>query len=108
MPTNKHIPLQNSIRTAVTIGATCLASAILFAGVASAQPAGGGDAGGRARGGPPPEALAACKSLSSGKECMFNGRSGEVKGICFAPEGKALSCRPKEAPQQGGQMPPAK
>ncbi|MES2582765.1 MAG: hypothetical protein V4627_08625 [Pseudomonadota bacterium] len=34
---------------------------------------------------------------------------GVVKGSCFAPEGKPLACRPKDAP--GGtpsQAPPAK
>jgi hypothetical protein len=91
----------------VAAGAAGLASALLFASVAWAQPAGGGTGDG-ARGGPPQEALAACKALTSGKECTFNDRNGEVKGVCFAPEGKALACRPKDAPAERGQMPPAK
>jgi hypothetical protein len=59
--------------------------------------------------GPPPEALAACKALKSGQDCNFTSPHGAVKGSCFAPEGKPLACRPKDAP--GGmppQAPPAK
>ncbi len=44
---------------------------------------------------PPPEALAACKSASSGQECSFTAPSGDtVAGKCRAPEGKPLACRP--------------
>jgi hypothetical protein len=69
---------------------------MLLASAASAQPAGG------ARQGPPPEALAACKSLSSGATCGFNGPRGTVSGTCFAPqEGMALACRPNDAPAPG-------
>lgn len=68
-----------------------------IASVASAQPAGG------ARQGPPPEALAACKSLASGAACSFSGLRGDVSGTCFAPQqGMALACRPKDAPAPDG------
>lgn len=55
-------------------------------------------------GGPPmptAEALASCKSLSSGKECSFTSPQGTVTGSCWAPEGKPLACKPKNAPTGG-------
>jgi len=51
-----------------------------------------------ARGGPPPEALAACKSAKPGDACSFNGGRGAASGTCWAPEGKPLACKPKDAP----------
>lgn len=48
--------------------------------------------------GPPQEALDACKALKSGQECSFTSPRGAVKGSCFAPEGRPLACRPKDAP----------
>lgn len=47
---------------------------------------------------PPAEALEACKSLSSGQECSFSSPQGTIKGTCWAPEGKPLACKPKDAP----------
>jgi hypothetical protein len=47
---------------------------------------------------PPAEALDACKSASSGKDCSFSSPQGTVKGTCWAPEGKSLACKPKDAP----------
>jgi hypothetical protein len=107
MKTINQILVRLSPSVATAIGATGLASALLFTSVAWTQPAGGGTGDG-VRGGPPQEALDACKSLTSGKECTFNGRNGEVKGTCVAPEGKALACRPKDAPAKDGKTPPAK
>ena len=60
----------------------------------SAQPADGN--GGPRK--PPAEALDACKSLSSGQACSFSSPQGVVKGSCWAPEGKPLGCKPKDAP----------
>lgn len=66
--------------------------ALTACGGISAQPAGG-------NGGPPPaEALQACKSLSSGQECSFSSSQGTSKGTCWAPEGRPLACKPKDAP----------
>ena len=47
---------------------------------------------------PPREALDACKSLRENQECSFTSPHGVVKGTCWAPEGKPLACKPKEAP----------
>lgn len=47
---------------------------------------------------PPAEALASCKTMSSGQECSFTTPQGSVKGTCWAPEGKPLACKPKDAP----------
>lgn len=52
------------------------------------------------RSGPPEEAIAACKSLQAGKDCSFTGMRGNVTGTCFAPQGKPLACRPKDAPEK--------
>jgi hypothetical protein len=50
--------------------------------------------------GPPPEALAACKSLSNGAACKFTSPRGAETGTCGAPEGKPLACRPAHGPGQ--------
>ncbi len=47
---------------------------------------------------PPAEALDACKTLSSGQDCSFLSPRGTAKGTCWAPEGKPLACKPKDAP----------
>jgi hypothetical protein len=47
---------------------------------------------------PPKEALEACKSLSAGQACSFSSSRGAVNGACWAPEGKPLACKPKDAP----------
>ncbi len=52
---------------------------------------------------PPPEALAACKSLASGAACNFTSPRGAEAGTCGAPEGKPLACRPAHAGGQRGQ-----
>jgi len=72
-------------------------------GLACAQPQGG--EGGQHKG-PPPEALAACKSLAAGQPCNFSVDAKTISGSCWAPEGKPLACRPANAPH-GGQGKPA-
>lgn len=57
--------------------------------------------------GPPAEALAACKSLSTGAECSFTNDRGAVTGTCWAPEGKPLACKPADAPR-GSAAPPSR
>ena len=79
--------------------------AVACAGNALAQspPAGGKEQGRR---GPPQEALAACKSLSTGDACSFTARETH-QGTCqalggkSASEGKPLACRPSDAPDPG-------
>jgi hypothetical protein len=84
--------------------ATVLAIACLWAGPAFAQPKEEGGVDGPRRG-PPPEALAACKSLAAGKECTVTLGSNTLKGSCWAPEGKPLACRPAGAPGPDGGKP---
>lgn len=61
------------------------------------------------RRGPPAEALAACKSLKAGDACKFTADRGAASGSCWAPEGRPLACRPKDAPPPGGDAnPPAR
>ncbi|MEI6803093.1 MAG: hypothetical protein WCK83_08010 [Burkholderiales bacterium] len=67
----------------------------------SAQPTQGNDGPRK----PPAEALDACKTSSSGQECSFTAPHGTVKGTCWAPEGKPLACKPKDAPAGGPQAP---
>jgi hypothetical protein len=77
------------------IALTLFTGALTACCALSAQPA--EDKGGPRK--PPPEALDACKSLSSGKECSFGSPHGAVTGTCWAPEGKPLACKPKDAPK---------
>lgn len=71
-------------------------------GVLLAQPPEGRDGPPR----PPKEALESCKSLSAGQACSFTTSKGSVNGACWAPEGKPLACRPKDA--AGGKSRPPK
>jgi hypothetical protein len=57
--------------------------------------------------GPPPEALAACKSLARGAACTFTSPHGAETGTCFAPEDKPLACRPTRG-AGGSNQPPAR
>lgn len=54
---------------------------------------------------PPAEALQACKNLTSGQMCNFVSQRGTVQGTCWAPEGKALACKPKDASMGGAPAP---
>jgi len=64
------------------------------------------DQQGRRHHGPPPEALAACKSATSGQECSFTSPHGDqISGTCTSrEEGKPLACRPSHPP--GADQPP--
>jgi hypothetical protein len=90
--------------SAAAVIAAALATACLCAGTAAAQPheAGGPDG---PRRGPPPEALAACKSMAAGKACSVTLGSNKLNGTCWAPEGKPLACRPSGAPAPDGSKP---
>ena len=81
-------------RHAVRVGAIALA---LAAGAAMAQPKSGG-APPAGQGGPPAEALAACKALKTGDACSFTADRGAASGTCEAPQGRPLACRPANAP----------
>ena len=54
------------------------------------------------KGGPPPEALAACRGQSAGTGCRFTGRRGEtLDGSCFLPPGSSEpACRPTGGAQK--------
>lgn len=54
---------------------------------------------------PPREALDACKSLISDQACSFTSPHGTVNGACWAPEGKPLACKPKDAPSSNPNVP---
>lgn len=92
--------------------AAFICSLLLAALGASAQPQGGPPPGpppGGGHRGPPPEALAACKAAKSGADCGFTHDGRALKGSCWAPEGRPLACRPKDAPpppQPGASAPP--
>ena len=54
------------------------------------------------RRGPPQEALAACESLSAGDQCAFEGRRGNVSGLCVSrSEDKPLACKPEGHKDRG-------
>jgi len=87
------------LRAALRVGSG--ATLILVAGLAQAQqgtPPAGGQGGEGGHRGPPPEAIAACKAISSGQACSFTTPRGTMQGTCWAPEGKPLACKPKDAP----------
>lgn len=61
-----------------------IALSLACIGAAQAQPADGG--GAPPRGGPPAEAVAACKGKTSGASCSFTGRQNEtLSGTCDSP-----------------------
>lgn len=83
-----------------------LATLLLAVTAALAQPPEGPPPVGERRG-PPPEALAACKTAKAGADCSFAQGERTTKGNCWAPEGKPLACRPKDmAPPAGGASAP--
>ncbi|HEY9109476.1 MAG TPA: hypothetical protein VIN58_22600 [Roseateles sp.] len=87
--------------------AAVICSLLLAALGASAQPQGGPPPppdGGHL--GPPPEALAACKTAKAGADCSFTHEGRALKGSCWAPEGRPLACRPKDAPPPPGASAP--
>jgi len=55
---------------------------------------GGPPGGPDARGGPPPEAIAACAGKTRGAACGFTSPRGELAGSCDAPPSRPLACRP--------------
>jgi hypothetical protein len=71
-------------------------------GLLLAQPPEGRDGPPR----PTKEAVESCKSSSADQACSFDSPNGPVNGICWAPEGKPLACKPKDAP--GGKSRPSK
>lgn len=81
------------------LAALTISSSMLFAQPAQGSGQGGGQGNGQGNGPgqPPAEALQACKSLSSGQDCSFTGNRGAVTGTCWAPEGKPLACKLKDA-----------
>jgi hypothetical protein len=87
--THTYHAISRQLLSMALFSGTLAASGALFA-----QPADGNGTPPK----PPAEALASCKTLSSGQECNFTTPQGSVKGTCWAPEGKPLACKPKDAP----------
>jgi hypothetical protein len=56
------------------------------------------------RGGPPPEAVAACTGRSEGASCSFTAPSGELSGTCHSGRdgSGSLACMPAGHPGDGG------
>ena len=52
------------------------------------------------QGGPPPEMLQACVGKSAGMACSVTGSQDQITGVCFAPQGRPLACRPDGMPPQ--------
>lgn len=55
------------------------------------------------RGGPPPEALAACADSDNGDSCRFDAPHGTVRGTCRQMREPQLVCVPGNAPGRPGQ-----
>jgi 4-amino-4-deoxy-L-arabinose transferase-like glycosyltransferase len=57
-------------------------------------------------GGPPPEAIKACESLTQGASCSFNMPFGTIDGTCITPpNSNQLTCTPQGMIPQNGQNP---
>ena len=96
-----------ALRTVLLAALTCAAGAVLAQPPQGEQsPADQPDQQTRHHQGPPPEALAACKSATSGQECSFTSPHGDqISGTCTSrEEGKPLACRPSHPP--GADQPP--
>jgi hypothetical protein len=101
-----------AIRTLLFAALSCAAGAALAQPPQDTPPSDQppSDQPGRHHHGPPPEALAACKSASSGQQCSFTSPHGDqISGSCTSrEEGKPLACRPAHPPGGGpsGAQPP--
>ena len=91
--------MKTANKTLIQFGA--LAALSFSSSILSAQPAQGQEGPRK----PPQEALDACKSVGAGQECSFSSPHGTVKGSCWAPEGKPLACKPKDAPPSNPNAP---
>lgn len=103
------------MKTLNTVAIILLAAVSGAAGTARAQPpadqppAEQPPTGQHHRHHPPPEALEACKSATSGQQCSFTSPHGDqISGTCIAHEGRPLACRPSHPPggDQPGAQPP--
>jgi hypothetical protein len=96
-----------AIRTLLCAALSCAAGAALAQAPQDQPPS---DQQGHHHHGPPPEALAACKSASSGEQCSFTSPHGDqISGTCTSrEEGKPLACRPSHPPggDPSGAQPP--
>jgi hypothetical protein len=90
-----------SIKPIRSLATLAVLTALLGASAAMAQPKSGEGPGGN--GGPPAEALTACKSAKASDSCSFSSPNGTVSGTCQAPQGRALACVPAQAQGQQGQ-----
>jgi hypothetical protein len=99
MPNIRSDLMKPANKTIIQLGV--LAVLALSSGIVSAQQAQVQEGSGK----PPPEAIETCKSLSAGQECSFSSPHGTVKGSCWAPEGKPLACKPKDAPPSNPNAP---
>lgn len=86
------------------------AAALAIAGHAQAQtpgPQNGGAQPGSEHRGPPPEAIAACKSSALNQACSFTSPKGAESGACWQPDAShPLACRPnRNGAAMGGAVP---
>ena len=102
---SRHMKLSITSIARISVFSTLALSAGLLWSQPSGVPTGDGQQQQHRK--PPQEAVDACKSAKDGQECNFTSPRGAVKGSCFAPEGKPLACRPKDAPG-GNSHPPRK
>ena len=87
------------------VASTCPVFPAAAQGPAGAR--GTAEAGGERRG-PPQEAVAACATLAAGNGCNFKHNGLDLKGQCWAPQGKPLACKPQgrsAAPGAGASAP---
>ncbi len=88
--------------TSVINMTTLIAGLALCASSYFASPLMGAERGDK-RGGPPPEAIEACNNNAQGAVCSFQGRRGDVEGMCITlPKNQEqLVCKPEGHPPEG-------
>jgi hypothetical protein len=83
-------------RALVVLAPLALTAPATFAQTGGSAEQGPGQKGSERHMGPPPEALAACKSKKAADPCSFTSPHGSVSGSCWAPEDRPLACRPDQ------------
>jgi hypothetical protein len=102
---SKELTMQTN--TLLHLAMTVAVAAIIAAGTpVKAQSPPGPEAGGGEHHGPPPEAIAACKTSKLSQPCSFTSPRGAESGSCWQPDtSHPLACRPDRNKSNAGNGP---
>jgi len=89
---------RNTVGTSNRFGLSLAVSLLLFS-TNSVLAKHHGDGEKRGKRGAPQEAIEACADLQIDEACQFEGRRGEVSGLCITPpeEEQGLVCKPERS-----------